>query len=63
MLKLGILVGCVLTVVLAWGVGELHYRNCLKAVEVAYSGPSDILELLPGGGRGDAVQDCSRLPF
>jgi hypothetical protein len=64
-----IVIACVMTLVLTWGVGELHYRNCTQAVEITYGkAPSaDVasrkIVRLMHADRYKALDDCSRLPF
>jgi hypothetical protein len=54
---------------LAWGGGELHYRNCVDAAESKYPSDwrlevgSDPLEIERVRKRREAVDDCSRLPW
>ena len=58
-------IALMLTLVLTWGVGEMHYRNCVHSVEIGYGqAPTNPLDdVLRESGRDKALADCSRLPF
>lgn len=52
---------------LAWGVGELHYRNCIeRAAAIPIPEAEKDPGRDPGGAAGDVnhiLNECSRLPW
>lgn len=55
--------------VVAWGVSELHYRNCVNAAkaQTPERAPGPVIDGVPLGdissARKRAIRGCSRLPF
>ena len=64
----GLLLALLALALLAWGAGELHYRNCINAaVATTRAEESNPYSGVGTGGvsrsRERAVAACSRLPF
>lgn len=73
--SIAIVIAFVMTLVLTWGVGELHYRNCTQDVEIRYGKAANgdgapvsyalerEINRIKSPGRYKDLDACSRLPF
>jgi hypothetical protein len=73
------LLSCLALLAVSWLGGEIHYRNCLNAVELRYPvayrqatsetnlnfkiGPQPGFDFYNQAGRDNAIDSCSRWPF
>jgi hypothetical protein len=68
-IQIAIALACVITLLLAWGVGEAHYANCTHSVEIIYGkaaaddGRNAEVTRIVSPARYEALKGCSRLPF
>lgn len=52
-----LIVAAVIAATLLWGVGEVHYRNCIQVAQVV-ADSDDPLDI-----KDPDIDGCSRLPF
>ena len=59
----GLIVGLLIAASLAWGAGELHYRNCINAAKAEHEALEGIVRAVSGNDLRQRIRDCSRLPW